>query len=98
MTHPREVLGFIDGASEAERREVYCRLVRGALRRSRRNGPETTVSTSPQPTKTGGAIEPAPGDPDVDYRQCAWREFPSEPTLPPPRWTARPTGRRHWRR
>jgi curved DNA-binding protein CbpA len=144
MTDPWEVLGLVEGASEAERREVYRRLVRvhhpdrfpagsaeqreaqvrmadinaayrminepAELERFRRlQRRRVAAKPSEQPgadgvhfaaadPKSGGGIEPAPGDPDFDYRQRAWREFPSEPTPPPPPWTARPAGRRRRRR
>jgi curved DNA-binding protein CbpA len=144
MTDPWEVLGLVEGASEAERRAAYRRLVRAhhpdrfasgsaeqrdaqarmadinaayrmindpvELERFRRlQRRRTAAQGSARPgengvhfaagdPRNGGGIEPAPGDPDFDYRQRAWREFPSEPTPPPPPWTARPADRRRWRR
>jgi curved DNA-binding protein CbpA len=144
MTDPWEVLGLVEGASEAERREAYRRLVlahhpdrfpsggaeqpfaqdrmaeinaayrmvndpselerfrrlqrrRAAGQASAHPGEEGVHFTASDPNR-GGAIAPAPGDPDFDYRQRAWREFLTGPTAPPPPWPARPTGRRRWRR
>lgn len=49
--------------------------------------------------KAGGSVEPAPGDPDFDYRKRAWREFTvrderTDPTM----WTARPPRSKRRRR
>ncbi len=39
--------------------------------------------------KAGGGVEPAPGDPDFDYRKRAWREFPVGVVREREMWTAR---------
>jgi curved DNA-binding protein CbpA len=52
------------------------------------------------PRAAGWNVEPAPGDPDFDYRQRAAVEFEvrPEPPLPPRPWTARQAPRRRWPR
>jgi curved DNA-binding protein CbpA len=143
VTDPWQELGLAEGASAAERREAYRRLVRehhpdrfppgsaeqeaaeskmadinaayrmlndpNELERFRRlQRRRTSAQRSAQPgedgthfaagdPRHGGAVEPAPGDPDFDYRERAWREFPTEPTEPsppPPPWPAK---KRRWR-
>jgi curved DNA-binding protein CbpA len=145
VTDPWQELGLAEGASAAERREAYRRLVRehhpdrfpsgtpeqeaaeakmadinaayrmlddpSELERFRRlQRRRTSAQRSAQPgddgvhfaagdPRHGGAVEPAPGDPDFDYRERAWREFPTEPSPPPPPWPAEKRKRRRlWRR
>lgn len=47
------------------------------------------------PPAAGSAVDPAPGDPDFDYRERARSEFDVRraPDPPPPPWTAFPPGR-----
>jgi curved DNA-binding protein CbpA len=87
---------MINDPAELERFRRLQRR-RAAAQPSERPGDDGVHFTAADP-QSGGGIEPAPGDPDFDYRERAWREFPSEPTPPTPPWTARPNGRRRWRR
>jgi curved DNA-binding protein CbpA len=87
---------MINDPAELERFRRLQRR-RTAARAPARPGEDGVHFTAGDP-KGGGAIEAAPGDPDFDYRQRAWREFPSEPTPPSPPWTARPAARGRWPR
>ena len=81
--------------------ERYRRLVRARDRGTRSAEPgRDGVRFQARDPAAGGGIEPAPGDPDFDYRSRASSEFtvsngPYEPGV----WTARkPPARRRWRR
>ncbi|MFA9430705.1 DnaJ domain-containing protein [Egicoccus sp. AB-alg2] len=48
--------------------------------------------------RAGGGIEPAPGDPDFDYRRRAPSEFDVDDRPGGVPWSARPRRRSRWRR
>jgi curved DNA-binding protein CbpA len=66
---------------------------RSSAQRSARPG-EDGVHFSAADPRHGGAVEPAPGDPDFDYRARAWREFPTDT----PRSVLTARERRRWKR
>jgi curved DNA-binding protein CbpA len=87
---------MVNDPAELER---FRRLQRARVRGSRGATPgDDGVRFAASDPRGGGGIEPAPGDPDFDYRVRAWREFPAarQPVAPP--WTSRPARRRPWAR
>ena len=87
---------MLNDPKELERfRRLQARRQRA--RASSEPGRDGVHFTAASPS-SGGAIEPAPGDPDFDYRQRAPSEFSvrSEPVERTP-WTARaPAPQRRW--
>jgi curved DNA-binding protein CbpA len=64
---------------------------------SARPGEDGTHFAAADPAR-GGGIEPAPGDPDFDYRERARIEFTVSSSEPPPEWPTKKRSRRFWRR
>ncbi len=87
---------MLNDPTELERfRRLQRRRERG--RASAEPGRDGVHFTAADPT-SGGAVEPAPGDPDFDYRKRAWREFNVRDENAEPRiWTARPPRQRRRR-
>jgi curved DNA-binding protein CbpA len=87
---------MLNDPDELERfRRLQRRRERG--RASAEPGRDGVRFTAAAPD-AGGAVEPAPGDPDFDYRKRAWREFDVRSDRGPTNlWTARPPGRRRRR-
>ena len=85
---------MLNDPTELERfRRLQRRRARGSSSAEPgRDGVHFTASSS-------GAVEPAPGDPDFDYRQRAPSEFyVGEETAGRGPWVAREEPRRSWRR
>lgn len=84
---------MLNDPNELERfRRLQRRRARG--RASAEPGRDGVHFTASDP-KAGGAVEPAPGDPDFDYRERAWREFTTDEVRTREMWTS--TQRRHRR-
>lgn len=87
---------MLNDPNELERfRRLQRRRQRGSA--SAQPGRDGVRFTAKDP-KAGGAVEPAPGDPDFDYRKRAWREFNTDEVREREMWTARkPKHKRPWR-